>query len=60
MVIFCWFVLFAAWAAGTYDKGLLPPYVEDEWKELLVLLVCYTTHIGWLMGLIRLIVIIRR
>lgn len=56
LLFFCGFVLFAACAAGACAEGLLPPYVEDEWKELLVLLVCSATCIGWLTGLIWLIV----
>lgn len=52
MFVFCGFVLFTAWAAEAYNEGLFPPYVEDEWKEILILLVCSAICIGWLTGLI--------
>ncbi len=47
-------VLWVACKIGAFD-GLMPPYYEDEWRELLSLIGFATVCIIWMVALVSII-----
>jgi len=51
LAVGCAMILWVAWEMDVL-YGLMPPYIEDEWREFLSLMVFAAICLGWIMAFV--------